>query len=118
VPTSRDTAAALLADSGIELERAVRLAEDPSAEDQAVLASARRAAGLAVRGILLDRGIVAARRAGDEALPALLRESGLRPPAGVEQLLLGGGVDRTAAVTAAMAAVTWSAASRYPVVER
>ena len=112
--SSRDPAATLFADAGTELERAVRLAEDPAAADRAVLASARRAAGLAVRGILLERGSAAARPAGDEALPALLQDAGLRAPAGVVELLLGGDAGRTAAVTAAMAAVTWSAASRPP----
>ncbi len=115
MPTSsRDPAATLFADAGTELERAVRLAEDPATTDQAVLASARRAAGLAVRGILLERGGATAAGASDDALPALLLEGGLRAPGGVAELLLGEDAGRTPAVTAAMAAVTWSAASRSP----
>src|SRR4051812_33852175 len=99
-----DVALELLRDAGAELERAVALAEDPGSADAEVCAAATRAAGLALRGILRDRGINAAAGADAPALEALLQEAALRPPEGVAELVTGS-LGRTEAMTAALAAV-------------
>jgi hypothetical protein len=92
-----DAARDLVHEAGLELERAIA-ASDGSA--------AVRAARLALRGVLRDRGFVVAEGASPGALEALLQEAGLRPPRGVLELAAGEG-----SVAAAAAAVTWASAS-------
>jgi hypothetical protein len=97
-----DAARDLVHEAGLELERAIAASDD---------CAAVRAARLALRGVLRDRGFVVADGASPGALEALLQEAGLRPPQGVLELAGGGAVEGSLARTAAAAAVTWASAS-------
>jgi hypothetical protein len=112
----RQDSARLLAEAGEELRRAIRLAENPRTEDDVVRASASGAALLALRAVLCDREIDAPADLESKALAVLLDKATLDPPQGVARLvgIETPALDRAATVTAALAAVTWAAASLRP----
>jgi uncharacterized membrane protein YphA (DoxX/SURF4 family) len=108
-----DTVRHLLADAQARLDTAIARAGDPDGE---ALDLARDAAQLALRTVLLDRGIRAQPDTGPDALEALLAEAGVEPPetvtrvAGIGEPVAG----EAEALGAASAAVMWAAASLTP----